>query len=1216
MNNIPLKPQNQTWNDDQWTAMHYKSKNLLVSAGAGAGKTAVLVQRIIKQLINKELTLDKLLVVTFTNAAAAEMKERIRETLEQYKEQGENLDVVNESLMALPNADITTFHAFCFKQVRKYYYLLNLSPQIKLLDDVEFQIIKTETLENLFKQKYKENDEQFLELVSYFNQDFNDNGLKETINAMFNELVKLPDANKWIDEILNEQKVDKVSKWAWYTYLLDVCVSDLTQATQMIESAIRVATDTNGPFWYEDVLKKDLQTVVDILNEFKTEQANVTNNSYEKLYQVIRSVSFDRLSRKPKGEEADEILQERVKEYRNTAKDLVNQILKNYFSFSEDTCIEHFATNVRIVRALADRTIEYIGLLSTEKTKRNAVNYDDLEHLMLELLTDDEIAKMIGKELIENFTEIMVDEYQDTNYMQEEIINLLSLNENTRRFMVGDIKQAIYRFRHATPKLFAKKYEQFDTYNPSLHADNTKVMLNYNYRSRDDIINATNYFFSKLMSTNLGDVDYNENAALKFGATYYPKTSDTNIRMSFIEKDKESMDTKQEREAKTLVAQIKQDIDSGTEVFDKKTKQMRKMTYEDVAVLFRSTTHIDTYTKAFKDAQIPHFISKSENLLDTYEVLTVLSYLEAINNKSDNVAIVGVLRSIIYKLTEAELATIKINSKKYLQDTSDFSDIIFNYTNLQLPITINQKLARFVEDYTKFSQDYLQGGVSRLLKSIYEHTYIYDEVLVLNKGLNRQKNLDLFYSKVASFESRPNGTLQHFVSYIRALFETGQTINAASVDNEGDAVTLMTFHKSKGLEFPCVYLVGLGSKFNTADEKAKLMIHKDYGAGCYYYDKEKNIRFQTLNRKLMKQKIHDDMLSEEMRLLYVAVTRAKEKLNLIISVDDLENTVIKLQSLINNDGKVSSSDLKKLNRAEWFIASALKHKDMVEFLKTKEINLSGASLDKDESFDIDVRLIEDFEITLENVKKQNKITESKPLSSATLEKLNFKYPHEKQTKIFSKTSIAKIKEDESKYSVRLENKDEASEVFTLKEPQFLQTKRKLTASEMGTAYHKFMQHLDYNKQYDLPSLELVGNKLVEIKILTPEEFANIELDKVLNWCCHPFYEKLSKSMEVEVEVPFTLKVSNEGVEVHSLLQGVIDVLGVGSDTACFLDFKTNKIRNDKHLAMIVENYNVQIRYYLQALKAIYPDKLSVGYLYFVDQNKLVEVDGDGFKIIL
>ncbi len=1165
MNQIPPKPQGVNWNDEQWQAIHQKGANILVSAGAGSGKTAVLVERLVTQMLDNSnpINVDEVLVVTFTDAAASEMKHRVRQKLLALQEkEPKNLNI-QKQLQKLPTANISTFHAFCIKQIKKYYYVLGIDPNIKAIDPDLLRIYVEEVMQKMCDRWYKEKDENFLKLVNYYSTDYKDTIIKNMILQMYYQIVQLPYHDKWMEEILVSLDVKKLKEWKNYNLLITQILNLLDEGLMLCNKALRMCSEYSELCVYSETLIKEKNAIEDVVNSI------TDDTDYKTVESKIKSIVFDRLPRNTS--EVDEELKKEFIGLRDGYKKLIikDKILDGFFGYDEETNLKHFKENQEIISVIYNLTLEFKKELDSKKTTNNYIDFNDYEHLTLKLLVS---SQEVREELKKKFKAIYVDEYQDTNYMQEEILSILNKGAS-KIFMVGDVKQAIYRFRHSTPKLFKSKYKNFKYKLEDIEYRagedealvGLKIDLNKNYRSRKEVIDFTNYIFKNIMSEKLGEVKYDENAQLNFGATYFQNIPSPNrINITTIPKETNLCQTKDELETEALVSRIHELIQQDAKVSENGGKDLRKINYSDIAILTRNYSSSHSIIRVLEKYKIPYTIERDINFYETYEIKLVIAFLKLISNTHDEVALTATMRSLLYNFNETQLAQIRlINTDRNIK----YYNIVLESDINLFPVEMRNQIKKLRQDIEEYQTLMSKVGVEEFIRTLYEKSGLLEIALTLKQGKVRRNNLLKLLEIATSYEKIEIGTLHNFISYVKHLEVVG-TAEQITKDVE-NAVRIMSFHKSKGLEFPYVFILGLKKVFNLKDEKEVVLIDKDLGVASQIKDqyKEHVVYYKTLYQTLIKQQMRSENLSEEMRMLYVAFTRAKEHLE-IICTDQKEKSLSFYGWLENPLSNSNESYIQKIQVDELPKVS----NDVVDI----EENANG------EAFDI----------------KQ------------AVEKMNYQYKYIADTQTFAKTSISKMKDMVSTHSDTL-----AEESFTktneLKKPKFLQTKA--LATEKGTAVHKLFSYLNYTKKYNEDDLSTIAHEMCEKDILTKEEVSYIDFSKVAKFFDTKLFSELQKALQVKTEAPFTTKLPAKDIypnytgTSNVILQGIIDLMIVFEDKVYIVDFKTNKIKNQKSKEDALKSYTLQMSIYKEAIKKFYKNKDVKTIIYFVDTNEIAEI---------
>ena len=825
------------WTKEQQDAIYEKGSNILVAAAAGSGKTAVLVERIINKIIKDKIDIDKLLVVTFTNAAASEMRERVLDAIYKKLEDNPDDDNLQRQITLLNKASICTIDSFCLEIVRNNFYELdNISPNFRIADTAEIELLKQEVIEDIFETKYEEENEDFSKLINTYTSYRDDTPLKELILKIYSYIQSNPFPEKWLNEKiemfnLKDNLENDFANTPWGEELLKEIDDEL------IDSLTSLETISNS-LYCEPELEKFWQTIrndIDMLQTLKN-NLGVWNKAYE-INQNLKFITWPR-------QKIDSEIKDNAKIERDEVKKKLSKILDKILICDSKQANEDIYDMYQILSKLEKIILEFGKEFSKRKRDKNIVDFNDIEHLALNILLKDENGKIIHTEIAkryqEKYEEIAIDEYQDSNLVQEYILNSVSNGNNI--FMVGDVKQSIYKFRQAMPELFLDKYKKYKNKEHKKQEDNLKIQLFKNFRSRKNILQFTNIIFQDIMSNILGDIEYNEEEYLNLGADYSEINQDLKTEIDIInlveeqenELEQKQDDEQQERiedvelEAKFVANKIKKLIDEKFQVWDRKKNTYRDIEYKDVVVLLRSTSNLaPLYEQEILAQDMPVFSDSSQEYLDSIEIQTIMSLLKIIDNPIQDIPLVTVLRSFIGKFSDDELVQIRL-SDKY----DDFYTCM-KKASIDVDKELKEKIENFLgklESWRK-EQEYL--ALDELIWEIYMDTGFYNYVGLMPNGDLRQANLKMLFQKAKKYESANFKGLYNFINFIDKLKLSSGDLGSAKLIGENDnVIRIMSIHKSKGLEFPVVFLSSTGKQFNLMDLNLNLLLHQYMGIRC------------------------------------------------------------------------------------------------------------------------------------------------------------------------------------------------------------------------------------------------------------------------------------------------------------------------------------------------------------------------------------------------
>ena len=1207
------------WTKEQKQAIEEKGSNILVAAAAGSGKTAVLVERIIKKVLKDGIDIDKLLVVTFTNAAAAEMRERVLDAIYKKLDDNPNSEKLLRQITLLNKASICTIDSFCLDVVRNNFYELeNLSPNFRIADTTEIELLKQEVIEDLFERKYEEENEDFTKLIHTYTSYKDDTPLKDLILKIYNYIQSNPFPEKWLREKIEMfnigEDLDKdFSDTVWGKVLLEEIKEDLIDGITSLESARKLLYDNRDLEGYLKIIEHD----IDMLNNLK---ANL--NNWDNAYEINKVLEFIKWS----GKRIDSKEKEEAKNIRDSVKDNL-KVLDNILVCDSKTANRDIFDMYNILLKLENIILEFGEEFSKRKRDKNIVDFQDVEHFALKILIKEQEGKiedtLVAKKYQEKYEEIAIDEYQDSNLVQEYILNSVSRKNNI--FMVGDVKQSIYKFRQAMPELFISKYKTYKNKEEKKEEDNLKIQLFKNFRSRENILYFTNLIFQDIMSDSLGDINYNEDEYLNLGADYKEskenlnteidiinllEDEEENLKESYKESEENSEDERiedVELEARFVANKIKELIDNKFQVWDRKKEKYRDISYKDIVILLRSTSNIaSVYEQELLNLDLPVFSDSSQEYLESIEIETIMNLLKIIDNPMQDIPLVSVMRSYIGKFTDNDLVKIR------LSDKFDNFYICMEKALVDVDSELKEKIKSFFDklDMWRKEQEYL--SLDELIWKIYWDTGYYNYCGLMPNGVLRQANLKMLFQKAKEYESSNFKGLYNFINFIDKIKTSSGDMGSAKLIGENDdVVRIMSIHKSKGLEFPVVFLSSTGKQFNFNDLKEDVLLHQDMGIGAKYIDYDMQIKYDTLSKRAIKDKILTETLSEEMRILYVALTRAKEKLFITGISKDIKKELEKIDANIERyekqDNKINPILIKKCKKyLEWilYVYQYEKNscKDKIDFniYKKKELLTKLKKVDNEE---IDVF----NELEEKSKAYKNDLSDIKKI-------LEYKYKNILDTTIPTKTSVTALKELSNKNNnVKIEEKEEQKEI-SFKEPNFLKNgkEEKITASKKGSLIHLCLQKLDINIDYDLAKITNLLDELEMKKIITPKEKEAINVNKILEFTKSKIWEELKTAKKIEKEKPFYINIKakdiyNKETDENILVQGIIDLYYIDKDNNINLvDYKTDYIENGNEIEL-VNRYKEQLYLYKKALEQVYKKEVKNTYIYSVYLNKEIQI---------
>lgn len=1000
------------WTKEQEEAIYEKNANILVAAAAGSGKTAVLVERIINKIIQEKIDIDKLLVVTFTNSAAAEMRERVLSAIYQKLEENPEDENLQRQITLLNKANICTIDSFCLEIVRNHFYELEgISPNFRIADTTEIQLLKQEVIEDIFEEKYEAEDKDFTKLITVYTSYRDDTPLKDLVLKIHSYIQSNPFPKQWLEEKIEmfnlENKLEKdFSKTPWGEILLQEVLEELIDDSNMlkeVEKALEKEPDLEK-FW--ETIRNDREQIENLKNHLE---------NWEEAYELASTFKFLTW---PRNKVASSI-KERAKEVRDEVKKKLAKVFDNILICNSQEANQDIYDMYGILQKLQALIMTFDQEFTKRKKEKNIVDFSDVEHFALTILLN---SKEVAKKYQAKFQEIAIDEYQDSNLVQEYILTAIARNNNI--FMVGDVKQSIYKFRQAMPELFLNKYENYPKKEDKKEEENLKIQLFKNFRSKANILQFTNLVFQDIMSKPLGDIDYNKEEFLNLGANYEKIEQNEKIEIHIIdptvpeteEENEEEEQTQNEEgneeenlldvelEAKFVANQIKKLIEERFQVWDKKKNTYRDVQYKDIVILLRSTaTTAPIYEQELVNLQMPVFSDSSQEYLDSIEIQTIMSLLKIIDNPIQDIPLVTVMRSNIGKFTDDELVKIR------LADKQDNFYTCLQKAKLCTENSLKQKIENFLEKLEQWRKEQEYLALDELIWKIYSDTGYYNYVGLMPNGLLRQANLKMLFERAKQYETASFKGLYNFLRFMEKLRSGNSDMGAAKIIGENDnVIRIMSIHKSKGLEFPIVFLASTGKQFNLMDLNQNILLHQKLGIGVKYIDYEKQVQYDTLSKAAIRNQALIENLSEEMRVLYVALTRAKEKLIITGISKNVKKQEEKMKQQIGRypkqEQKINPILVKKYKKyLDWILLVYFYEGSLIK----KMVDLKTYT--KKEVLDFCETILKE-KIDVIAIMEKEKVEKKEIEKVATM--LNTTYAYEASTKIPTKTSVTSIKQEE------------------------------------------------------------------------------------------------------------------------------------------------------------------------------------------------------------
>lgn len=1082
------------------------------------------MERIINKIIQEKIDIDKILVVTFTNAAASEMRQRILEAIYRKLEENPEDEQMQRQTVLIAKSNICTIHSFCLNVIRNHFYEIEVSPNFRVGEQTEIELSKQEVLEELFEKKYLGEDKEFIELIHTYTGYQGDEPLKEILLKIYRYIQSSPFPEEWLTKQVEEFHLqDKIEEdfgsTKWGEILLQVFQEEIQSCTIELKSIQKELEK------YSE-LEKFLRIIS--LDITKMEELQTNKTSWDEIYTQVSDFKFDTWPR-----DAKLVMEQKeiAKEKRDAIKKKFNIIKDRIMQYNSKQANEDLAQMYPILLALKNILITFTEEFTKKKKERNVIDFNDIEHFALRILVTkngkgEYVPTEVAKKYQEEFSEIAIDEYQDSNLVQEYILSMISKGNNV--FMVGDVKQSIYKFRQARPELFLEKYEHYQTKEDKKEEDNLKIQLFKNFRSRQNIIDITNLIFSNIMSKSLGDMEYNEEEYLNLGADYPKPLQDSyyagKTELHIIDlKEKEESQEETEKiedvvvEARLVANRIKKLIESKYQVYDKRLGY-RDIRCQDIVVLLRSTSTLaPIYEKEISNLELPVFSDTGSQYLETVEIQTILSVLKIIDNPRQDIPLVTVLRSFMGGLDDNDLIEIKLQGTKKKQ--SCFYETLLIAKD-KVEEKVRNKIDRFLNNIEQWrkKQEYLP--LDELIWQIYIETGYYNYVSLMPNGTLRKANLKMLFEKAKKYEAASFKGLFNFINFMDKLKSNNSDMDSAKLIGENeDVIRIMSIHKSKGLEFPVVFLSATGKQFNLQDLKENILLHQDIGLGPKYINYERRIEYNTLAKEAIAYQAKKESLAEEMRVLYVALTRAKEKLIITGLSKDIAKEMNQKEELLDmyQGNEINQNIIKKYKSyLDWIELVAIKNKKTIEELLEITIHEKGEwdyqKEEKTEAISLWERLKE------QDVKEKEEYEQLEKI-------LNWEYMNIVASQIPTKTSVTQIKQNRLREKIQEEGGKQNDKEVSMARPKFLGEEKEISNSQKGSLMHLCIQKMDETQEYTKEKIENLVQELVQKQIIHKKEAQSIDIDKLVQYTKSDLWKELQLAKQVVKEQPFYIRYS-------------------------------------------------------------------------------------------
>ncbi len=1238
--------------EDQQRVIDLRNCNILVSAAAGSGKTAVLVERIVELVSGsgcdsaRAVDIDRLLIVTFTNAAAAQMRERITKALSDRVEAEPDNEHIKKQLMLIHNAKIMTIHSFCLYLIKNHFNDIGLDPDFRTADEGEIRLLKQEVLSELLEEQFALGRQEFTDCVEYFAYDGREKWLEELIERLYTFSGSYPFPEKWLRQHRMDYHVEtfeELVKTEWFAGMMQEISALLQECKEQEKAALKVCEEPDGPYFYAVALEQDqellagleqeLASVVQTASEPEQSVASaemdssVAKDAFEALAARVQGISYARMAPK-KDDSVSAEKRELVKAMRERVKSLLGTLSEKYFVSGPKQWLAECRQADAALCELVDLALLFGERLTEKKREKNLLDFEDMEHLALQiLLKEEENGQMVPSdtalEYREQFVEILIDEYQDSNLVQEFLLQSISGEDDGRfnRFMVGDVKQSIYKFRLARPELFLEKFATYQKEDGNC----VRVDLKQNFRSRHEVTDCVNDLFLQLMHRELGGVEYDADAAL-YPAAQFPEADgeaadarEKDVALGSEEKQGSAVpvstaceasiarspyepelciaaisgekgEDPKELEAKMIAGKIRE-IVGKLPVRDSESGQLRPARYQDIVILLRTTSGWDeTFKKILEENAIPVFVTSKTGYFAATEVQTVLNFLRVLNNPLQEIPLFGVLKSVLFGFGDAQLATLRAldeTGKRCLYDCvklaagegeSGEGSVGYGRGSNGADASLREKCCSFLSFLNRYREYAVYLPIHKLMEQFLEETgYLYT-VSALPGGVQRRINVEMLLTRAESFEKTSYSGLFHFIRYMEQLekydIDYGET---GASDENADVVRIMSIHKSKGLEFPVCFVSGLSKRFNRQDSVAPVLMDMDLGLAIDWVDPTARIRHTTLKKNVLARKLNADSMGEELRVLYVALTRAEEKL--ILTGTCKED---KLPQEDATQGAYGYSALRLQEASSYYdlVLPAWQSVGRRLQICTQEELLQAELVRASLGYNSRQKLFEEA----------GKEPEAAEL--ALCERLQKPYAHENLAGLFVKTTVSELKKEGMQ--------EEAAEGLTLFPeeevvpylPQFVREQEEnVSGTTRGSAYHRLLEIFPFERQ-ETWTAEKIRTVIEEYKAdrrLSEEYAAAINVYKIRAFLQTPLAARMAKaarSNRLHREQPFVLGLSANRLNTDFpedetvLIQGIIDVYLEEEDGIVLADYKTDLVKDPKELIL---RYRVQLDYYEEAL---------------------------------
>ena len=1195
--------------------------SLIVSAAAGSGKTAVLVERIIGLITDPKdpVDIDTLLVLTFTNAAAAQMKDKIRNAILDRLDKDPENDNLHRQAALVHNARITTIDSFCQYVLKNSFADIDVDPAFRVAEEGENKLLEADVLEALIEEGFGNGDEDLMKVADHFASGSSDDAIFSAITSIYRVADSDPWPYEWLKFHMNDYSLpdgdalpDDIRK-----HIRKAVISSVSAAVSMYDRAVALCEEGGLHPDYTAMYVTEKAALADLYEKLVSKP----DAGPDEISSMFDALDFPTLSRK-KNPDEDKGCRDRAKALRDTCKDLVGDIRNTYLGVSEKDAAKYIRECSGTVSALCSLTVRYMDALRRARDERGILTFSDIEHYALDILVKrgedgEPVFTDAAAEYRSHFSYVFTDEYQDSNMIQELILSAVSGESEGvyNRFMVGDVKQSIYRFRQAEPEIFMEKYGLYEYESRTLR----KVDLNKNFRSRRQVLDSCNVLFERVMTAESGGADYDETASLKYGADY-PELDEDDYRTELIftdSKDPEVTDAS-DAEGEAMARRIEELMESAMPVYDSEKKETRPVRYSDIVILYRSNGNAaETYKRVLEAHSIPVALTGSSGYFDTYEISTLMNMLRIIVNPLQDIPFYGTMESVIGGFSPEECALVSAAYSSSLPESVYTGEgylypacryVISEDAENKIPEDLRDRVEAFIGAVERYRAMSEYMGVSELLSVILKDTGYRVLMLAMPGGKRRVANVDMLISKADDYAGTSYFGLYNFIRYIDTLKKSNAGEEEAETPDEiDDCVRIMTIHKSKGLEFPVVIVARMGNKFNMQDSQGMLVCDHRCGIGLNNFDPARRIRYRNLMHKYVADRIHDQSLAEEMRILYVAMTRAKEKLILMCT--------LKADGVDEETGEITIKCPSGNNRyIDWQLKTICDVTDSDNFrvgadpvaipelaVICKKSDISAAAAEE-----AGVVRAAGAELLTQNLKGMLKDGDDTGAFRDYLKRLyGYEYPHADLTGLYTKTSVSVLKHaampEDAERAFELypseadDEKVSADGALDAPVPVFISgTSDRPGATARGSAFHRMLELYDFlsgkDLQAQIDACTVDGRLSAEerhildnardVKLIS--DF--LDTDTARRMALAQERKSLFREAPFMMGIPASLVDERYPEEETVLIQGIIDVYWIEDGEAVILDYKTDRVRSAERLK---ELYKTQLDYYEAALKRMH-----------------------------